>query len=55
MENEVKTVTIPLEEYIELRRNAETNMYLLKELGELTERMSGIERRLWELEKKELN
>ena len=52
MENEVKTVTISVDEYFDLRMRAETNFFLSNELSELKGRFSEVERRLWELEQK---
>lgn len=52
MENEVKTVTIPVDEYFDLRTKAEMNFFLTNELGELKGRFCEVERRLWELEQK---
>ena len=42
---EMNTVTIPLEEYIELRRKADENLYLATQLG-------GFENKLWELDRR---
>ena len=47
MANET-TVTIPLEEYIDLRRKAEENLYLATQLG-------AFENKLWNLETRVLN
>ena len=51
--SELTTVTIPLEEYIELRRKADENLYLATQLGqfdqrlyEASERINIMERRL---------
>ena len=52
MENATKTVTIPIEEYFDLRIRAEQNFLLMNELGELKGRFQEVERRLWELEQK---
>ena len=49
-ENEVKTVTIPIEEYFDLRMRAEQNIFLSNELGALKAELNEIHRRLWELE-----
>ena len=45
-------VTIPLEEYIQLRRKAEENLYLADRLGQFEQRTMNLENRLWELERK---
>ena len=42
---EMNTVTIPLGEYIELRRKADENLYLATQLG-------GFENKLWELDRR---
>ena len=42
---EMNTVTIPLEEYIDLRKKAEENLYLATQLG-------GFENKLWELDRR---
>ena len=42
---EINTVTIPLEEYIELRRKADENLYLATQLG-------SFENKMWEFENK---
>ena len=47
MANET-TVTIPLEEYIDLRKKAEENLYLATQLG-------AFEQKLWNLEGKVLD
>lgn len=49
-ENEAKMVTIPIEEYFDLRMRAEQNIFLSNELGSLKSELSEINRRLWELE-----
>ena len=49
---EINTVTIPLEEYIELRRKADENFYLTDRLGQLDQRIINCENRMWELERK---
>ena len=45
-------VTIPLDEYIELRRKADENFYLADRLGQFEQRTMNLENRLWELERK---
>ena len=54
MANET-TVTIPLEEYIELRRKADENLYIATELGGFRERLFSFENRLFELERRSQN
>lgn len=49
MANE-NTVTIPLDEYFDLRQKAEINSYLMNELGRMEGRFQGIERVVFELE-----
>ena len=44
------TVTIPLEEYIELRRKAEENLYLATRLGALDQKMIDVEMHLGNIE-----
>lgn len=47
MANEdVKTVTIPLDEYFELRQKAEANMFLMNELGRFQADISDLHRRI---------
>lgn len=50
--NENRVVTIPLDEYFELRNKAEMNGMLMVQLGELQGRLDGFDRRIWELESK---
>lgn len=45
------TVTITLDEYIDLREKANMNGFLMNELGRMGERFFEIEDRLWKLEK----
>ena len=45
-------VTIPLDEYIELRRKADENLYLATQLGAFEQKLFNIEDRLWKLERK---
>lgn len=47
---EPNTVTIPLEEYFDLRQRAEMNGFLMNELGRMEARFQDIERRLLDLE-----
>ena len=49
MANEA-TVTIPLEEYIELRRRADENLYLATQLGSFENKLWQMENRLMDLE-----
>ena len=51
MANET-TVTIPLEEYIELRRKAEENLYLATQLGNFENKLWEFDSRLRDLERK---
>lgn len=51
MANEA-TVTIPLEEYIELRRKADENLYLATELGAFRDRLWNLETRLGDFERR---
>lgn len=51
MANET-TVTIPLDEYIDLRRKADENLYLATELGGFKDRLWNLESRLFDLERK---
>ena len=52
---EVNMVTIPIEEYMDLREKANMNGFLMKELGQMDARFQDIDRRLRELERKGLN
>lgn len=45
-------VTIPLDEYIELRRKADENLYLATELGAFKDRLWNLEGKLHDLEMK---
>ena len=49
---EFATVTIPVDEYFDLRQKAESNMFLMTQLGEMQNRLYEIDRRLFELEQK---
>ena len=55
MDNITNTVTISIDEYFELRHKANENYFLMNEIGQITERINGLERRLneieWELKK----
>lgn len=46
------TVTITLDEYMDLREKANMNGFLMNELGRMNERFYGIYERLWKLERK---
>jgi hypothetical protein len=46
----VKTVTIPIDEYFDLRQRAEMNAMMIKELGAFDGMFRDIDRRLYELE-----
>lgn len=48
---DVKTVTIPLDEYFELRQRAESNMFLMSELGRFQAEITEIHRRISEHER----
>lgn len=49
---EMNTVTIPLDDYIELRRKADETIYLANQLGEMSTRFAEYDRRIFELERK---
>lgn len=52
-ENEVvNTVTIPIDEYFELRQKAESAMFLMTELGEMRVRFEKLEQRFYDLERR---
>ncbi len=51
-ENEVKTVSIPIDEYFGLRQKAEMNLWLTNELSEIRARYFDFDRRIYELEQK---
>ena len=46
----INTVTIPVDEYFELRQKATMNEFLLKELGELRGRIEEMSNKYWTLE-----
>lgn len=52
MENEVKTVNIPIDEYFDLRLRAEMSGVLMEKLGTIEGRLYDYDRRLYELEEK---
>ena len=51
-ENEARTVTIPIDEYFDLRTKAEINAMLIERLGQLEGKMWDIDRRIYELEQR---
>ena len=48
---DVKTVTIPLDEYFDLRQKAEANLFLMNELGRMQSMVADVHRRIDEHEK----
>lgn len=50
---DTNTVTITLEEYFDLRQKAEMNGFLMNELGKMEARFQDIDRRLFDLERKQ--
>lgn len=46
------TVTIPIDEYFDLRTKAEANMFLMTQIGDMQNRLYEIDKRLFELEQK---
>lgn len=51
----VNSVTITLKEYMDLRQKAEMNGFLMNELWRMEARFQEIDRRLWDLERREMN
>lgn len=51
-ENEVKTISISIDEYFDLRQKAEMNIWLTNELSEIKTRFNLLEVRMYELEQK---
>lgn len=49
---ELNTVTIPLEDYIELRRKADETIYLANQLGEMNQRYAELFERICRIEMK---
>lgn len=49
---ELNTVTIPLENYIELRRKADETIYLANQLGEINQRYAELFERICRIEMK---
>ena len=47
---ELNTVTIPLEDYIELRRKADETIYLANQLGEMNQRYAELYDRICRIE-----
>lgn len=50
-ENEVKTITIPIDEYFDLREKAQMNMYLIERLGRMDGELCDMNCRLIDLER----
>lgn len=50
-ENEVKTITITVDEYFILREKAQMNMYLMEKLGQIDGQIHDLNRRVIELER----
>lgn len=48
--NDNRVVTIPLDEYFDLRNRAEMNGMLMVQLGEIQGRLGDFDRRIYELE-----
>lgn len=55
MDNTANVVTIPLEEYFDLRTKADMNATLLVELARIGAQLQDFERKLWMLEEKANN
>ena len=49
---EMNTVTIPLEDYIELRRKADETIYLSNQLGRIDSELAEHDRRIFDIEGK---
>lgn len=49
---ELNTVTIPLEDYIELKRKADETIYLANQLGEMNQRYVELSERICRIETK---
>ncbi len=49
---EVSTVTIPIDEYFNLRQKAEMNSLIIERIGRMENHLMDIERRLYKLENK---
>ena len=52
MDNEKNIVTISVEEYFDLRTKANMNATLMVHLSQLEARIIELDRRLWEMERK---
>lgn len=52
MEENVKTISIPIDEYFDLRQRAEMNAFLCGKLDDYEMRFRDLDRRLFELEDK---
>lgn len=52
-ETNARTITIPIDEYFDLRTKAETSIYLMERLGQLDGRIHDLDRRLWKVECKQ--
>ena len=50
-ENEVKTITIHVDEYFDLREKAQMNMYLMEKFGQLDHQLFDLNQRVIELER----
>ena len=50
---EVSTVTIPIDEYFNLRQKAEMNSLIIERIGRMENHLMDIERRLYKLENKQ--
>ena len=50
--NEQNTVTIPVDEYFELRQRAEMNMTVIREIANFENRMNEFDRKLFEFDNK---
>lgn len=48
---DAKTVTIPLDEYFDLRQKAEANLFLMNELGRMQSMVTDVHRRIEEHER----
>ncbi len=49
---EINTVTIPVDEYIELKRKAEETLFLANQLGQMSSQFAEYDRRIYEIERK---
>ena len=52
-ENEVKTITISIDEYFDLREKAQMNMYLMERLGQMDGQIHDLDQRVIYLERME--